>query len=67
MSSSRYRTKGVIQVSSSSMAEISSFCGSTRVAGHWRTNRGMLIWVCVLRADRKLARASACEFCSLGI
>ena len=27
----------------------------------------MLIWLLVLSADPRLARASACEFCSLGI
>ncbi|KAF2612270.1 hypothetical protein F2Q70_00011759 [Brassica cretica] len=38
-------------------------------ACHYRvpmiTNNGMLIWLLVLRADPRLARASACEFCSL--
>ncbi|KAF2596863.1 hypothetical protein F2Q68_00010488 [Brassica cretica] len=33
------------------MAETSSLDGSTRVAGHWSTSKGILIWVCVSRAD----------------
>ncbi|KAF3509716.1 hypothetical protein F2Q69_00005797 [Brassica cretica] len=33
------------------MTETSSFDGSTRVAGHWSTSEGILIWVCVSRAD----------------
>ncbi|KAF3549325.1 hypothetical protein DY000_02007259 [Brassica cretica] len=37
------------------------------VAGHGSTSKGMLIWLFVSRADPRLARASACEFCSLGI
>ncbi|KAF2565185.1 hypothetical protein F2Q70_00016937 [Brassica cretica] len=67
MSASRYRTKGVIQVSPSSTAETSSDGGSSKVAGHWSTSMGILIWLFVSRADPRLARASACEFCSRGI
>ncbi|KAF3550342.1 hypothetical protein DY000_02006528 [Brassica cretica] len=36
------------------MAETSSFDGSTRVAGHWSTSKGILIWVGISRADSRM-------------
>ncbi|KAF3548876.1 hypothetical protein DY000_02007353 [Brassica cretica] len=71
ISFSKYRTRGVIQVSPSSMAETSSCCDSSRVAGHWSTSRGMLIWLVVSMADPRFSRVSACEArtfsCSLAL